>query len=55
MKVKFIPYKSGSEVKAAVLGGEVDVYLDKIISSIGYIKDKKVKPLVVLNDERINK
>ncbi|ARI78790.1 Bug family tripartite tricarboxylate transporter substrate binding protein [Halobacillus mangrovi] len=55
MKVKFIPYKSGSEVKAAVLGGEVDVYLDKIISSIGYIKDKKVKPLVVLNDERISK
>ncbi|RBW68624.1 Bug family tripartite tricarboxylate transporter substrate binding protein [Bacillus taeanensis] len=55
MQVKFIPYKSGSEVKAAVLGGEVDVYLDKIISAIGYIKDNKVKPLVILNDERIKK
>jgi putative tricarboxylic transport membrane protein len=55
VKVKFIPYGSGSEVKAAVLGGEVDVYLDKLINTVGYIKDGKVKPLVVLNDERITK
>lgn len=55
MKIKFIPYKSGSEVKAAVLGGEVDIYLDKVISAINYIRDGKVKPIVVLNDERISK
>lgn len=53
VKVKFIPYGSGSEVKAAVLGGEVDVYLDKLINTVGYIRDGKVKPVVVLNDERI--
>ncbi len=53
LKVKFIPYGSGSEVKAAVLGGEVDVYLDKLINTVGYIKDGKVRPIVVLNDERI--
>lgn len=53
VKVKFIPYGSGSEVKAAVLGGEVDVYLDKLINTVGYIKDGKVKPIIVLNDERI--
>ena len=53
IKVKFVPYKSGSEVKAAVLGGEVDVYLDKLINTVGYIKDEKVNPLVVLNDERV--
>lgn len=52
--IKFIPYKSGSEVKAAVLGGEVDIYLDKIVSAVNYIKDGKVKPVVVLNDERIS-
>ncbi|MGM0878591.1 MAG: Bug family tripartite tricarboxylate transporter substrate binding protein [Bacillota bacterium] len=55
VKVKFIPYGSGSEVKAAVLGGEVDVYLDKLINTVGYIRDGKVKPIVVLNDERITK
>ncbi len=54
MKIKFIPYKSGSEVKAAVLGGEVDIYLDKIISAVNYIKDGKIKPVVILNDERIS-
>ncbi len=55
MKIKFIPYKSGSEVKAAVLGGEVDIYLDKVISAINYVKDGKVNPVLVLNDERITK
>jgi tripartite-type tricarboxylate transporter receptor subunit TctC len=54
LKLKFVPYKSGAEVKAAVLGGEVDIYLDKIISAIGYIKDGTVRPLVVLNDKRID-
>jgi tripartite-type tricarboxylate transporter receptor subunit TctC len=55
IKIKFIPYKSGSEVKAAVLGGEVDIYLDKVVSAIGYIRDGAVRPLVILNDERITK
>lgn len=54
MDIKFIPYPSGSEVKAAVLGGEVDIYLDKIISAINYIKEGDVKPVVVLNEERID-
>lgn len=53
--IKFIPYRSGSEVKAAVLGGEVDIYLDKIVSAVNYIKDGKVKPVVVLNEERVTK
>lgn len=54
VQIKFIPYRSGSEVKAAVLGGEVDIYLDKIVSAVNYIKDGKVKPVLVLNEERIN-
>jgi tripartite-type tricarboxylate transporter receptor subunit TctC len=53
IKIRFIPYKSGSEVKAAVLGGEVDIYLDKVISAINYIKDGSIKPILVLNDKRI--
>ncbi len=54
INIKFVPYASGSEVKAAVLGGEVDIYLDKLVSAIGYIKSGDVKPVVVLNDERIS-
>lgn len=54
MKIKFVPYKSGAEVKAAVLGGEVEIYLDKLVSAISYIKDGAVRPLVILNDKRID-
>ncbi|MDW7669767.1 MAG: tripartite tricarboxylate transporter substrate binding protein [Bacillota bacterium] len=54
INLKFIPYKSGSEVKAAVLGGEVDIYLDKIISAINYIKEGKIKPVLVLNDKKLD-
>lgn len=53
LNIKYIPYGSGSEVKAAVLGGEVDLYLDKVVSAIKYISDGSVKPVLVLNSERI--
>jgi tripartite-type tricarboxylate transporter receptor subunit TctC len=53
MKLKYVPYKSGAEVRAALVSGEVDVYFDKIISAVKYIKDGSVRPMVVLGDERI--
>ena len=54
IKTQFIPYPSGSEVKAAALGGEVDVYVDKVVNVVDYVKAKRVKPLVVFGDERIS-
>ena len=53
VKVRFIPYPSGSAVKAAALGGEVDIYVDKIVNVVNYIKSGKVRPIVVFHDERI--
>lgn len=50
---QFIPYPSGSEVKAAALGGEVDVYVDKVVNVIDYIKSNKIRPIVIFHDERI--
>jgi putative tricarboxylic transport membrane protein len=49
----YVPYKSGSEVKAAVLGGELDIYQDKLISFLSLVASKDVRPLVVLNDKRL--
>jgi putative tricarboxylic transport membrane protein len=49
----YVPYKSGSELKAAVLGGELDVYQDKLISFIPLVASGDVRPLLVLNDKRI--
>ena len=50
----YVPYKSGSELKAAVLGGELDVYQDKLISFMSLASGGDIKPLVVLNDKRLS-
>jgi tripartite-type tricarboxylate transporter receptor subunit TctC len=49
----YVPYKSGSEIKAAVLGGELDIYQDKLISFMSLASGGDVRPLVVLNDKRL--
>ncbi|HCM29006.1 MAG TPA: hypothetical protein DIC34_21130 [Treponema sp.] len=49
----YVPYKSGSEVKAAVLGGEIDIYQDKLISFLPLAESGDIRPLVVLNDSRL--
>ena len=50
----YVPYKSGSEVKAAVLGGELDVYQDKLLSFMPLVVSGDIRPLVVLNEKRID-
>ncbi len=55
IKTKFIPYPSGSSVKAAALGGEVDIYVDKIVNVVNYIRSGKVRPIVVFHDKRIKR
>jgi putative tricarboxylic transport membrane protein len=49
----FVPYKSSSEMKAAILGGELDVYQDKLISFMSMMSGGDVRPLVVLSPNRI--
>lgn len=50
----YVPYNSASETKAAVLGGEIDIYQDKVISFLTMVRGGDVKPLVVLNDVRLD-
>ncbi|MDR1058239.1 MAG: tripartite tricarboxylate transporter substrate binding protein [Treponema sp.] len=47
----YVPYKSGSEVKAAVLGGELDIYQDKMINFLPMAQSGDIIPLVVLSDK----
>lgn len=49
----YVPYKSGSEVKAAVLGGELDIYQDKLISFLPLVESGDIIPLLVLNETRL--
>lgn len=53
IKLNFIPFKSGGEVNAAILGGHVDVALGNPNELFGYVQSGKVAPLVVFSDDRI--
>jgi putative tricarboxylic transport membrane protein len=53
VKFTYVPFKSGSAIKAAVLGGAIDVYQDKLISFLSLARSGDVRPLIVLNDKRL--
>ena len=50
----YVPYKGASVLKAAVLGGELDVYQDKVISFMSLVESGDVRPLVVLSTKRLD-
>ncbi len=53
IEITYVPYNSASETKAAVLGGELNIYQDKVISFLTMVKSGDIKPLIVLHDERL--
>ncbi len=53
VKVNFVPYQSGSETLAAVLGGHVDVYYEEPASAWASYEAKKLRPLVVFTENRL--
>lgn len=54
IELTYVPYKSGSEVKAAVLGGEIDVYQDKLVSFLPLVASKDIRPLIVFNEKKLD-
>lgn len=50
----YVPYDSAAETKAAALGGELDIYQDKVISFLTMVRSGDIKPLVVLHDTRLD-
>ncbi len=53
IKLNYIPFKSGGEVNAAILGGHVDVALGNPNELAGYVEAGKLVPLAVFTDERV--
>ncbi len=53
IKLNYIPFKSGGEVNAAILGGHVDVALGNPNELFGYVEAGKLAPLAVFSDNRI--
>jgi putative tricarboxylic transport membrane protein len=53
IKLNYIPFKSGGEVNAAILGGHVDTALGNPNELAGYVEAGKLVPLVVFADDRV--
>jgi putative tricarboxylic transport membrane protein len=50
----FVPYNSGGERNAAFLGGEIDVYMDKLIAFLQMLQSEDVVPIATLYDRRLS-
>ncbi|MGA7455103.1 MAG: tripartite tricarboxylate transporter substrate binding protein [Rhodoplanes sp.] len=50
----YVPYTSPSVMKAAVLGGELNVYQDKLLSFMTLVESGDIRPLVVLHNKRLD-
>lgn len=48
-----VPYKGATVATVAAVGGEVDQVIVSVASVLGLIKDRKIRPLVVLSDKRV--
>jgi len=53
IRLNYIPFKSGGEVNAAILGGHVDVALGNPNELAGYVEAGKLVPLAVFTDTRV--
>lgn len=53
IELLYIPYNSAGETKAALLGGEIDIYQDKLISFLQMLQSPDVVPIVTLYDRRL--
>lgn len=48
-----IPYKGATVATIAAVGGEVDQVIVSVASVLGLIKDRKIRPIVVLSEKRV--
>ncbi len=54
VKMQQIPYKGGGPAMTDLLGGQVQLVFANPASSIGFVKDKRVRPLAVTGDKRLD-
>src|SRR5688572_24411395 len=52
VKFQFIPYKGGAPALAALLGGEIDLYVTQVSNIAGHVKAGKVRAYAVTSPTR---
>jgi tripartite-type tricarboxylate transporter receptor subunit TctC len=53
IQLLYVPYNSAAETKTALLGGEIDIYQDKLISFLQMLQSDEVVPIVTLYNRRL--
>jgi tripartite-type tricarboxylate transporter receptor subunit TctC len=53
IQLLYVPYNSAAETKTALLGGEIDIYQDKLISFLQMLQSDDVVPIVTLYNRRL--
>ncbi|WP_280188564.1 Bug family tripartite tricarboxylate transporter substrate binding protein [Delftia sp. PS-11] len=53
LDIVHVPYRGGSQLMTALLGGEVQVFLSNLISMLPYIPPGKVRALAVASERRV--
>lgn len=53
IKLLHIPYKGGSQAMTDLLGGQVNIFFDTLITSTPFLKSGQVRPLFVTTAKRI--
>jgi putative tricarboxylic transport membrane protein len=53
IKWTYVPYKSGSEAKAAILGDETDIIQDKVASILNLLESGDLIPILLASDKPV--
>lgn len=53
IQLTYVPYSGYGEYKTAFLGGEVDLYIDKLSSFTGMAQYSEILPMAVTNDAKV--
>lgn len=52
VEITFVPFESGAEVHAAILGGHIHTAWDEVAESMGLIRAGRFRPLVTIMEKR---
>ena len=53
IRMQHVPYKGGSAAMTDLLGGQVDIFFDTLITSTPFLKSGQIRPLFVTTEKRI--
>ena len=54
IKLTYVPYKSGADVTRGLAGGDIDLAMDGIPANLPFIKEGKMRALVVSDAKRVS-